>query len=267
VLTSQGRTVAEAICGDRDLDTEQIPAGEGSLWVQDHAGDHYLTVLQRLHECLRPETYFEIGTSKGDSLALARCASLAIDPAPEIAVAEVIGTKPLFAVYRLTSDEFFANYNPQAILGKSIEMAFLDGMHLCEFLLRDFLNTERHCQRNSVVVLHDCLPVEWPMAERQYTCQPVREHHRHSWAGDVWRTALLLKRRRPDLEITCYAAPPTGLVCITNLNPMSTMLTDEYCNSVRDMMSQSLQEIGINELFRELNVEHTDKLRDASDRQ
>ena len=50
--------------GDRKLDTEQIPTGEGSLWVQDHAGDYYLTILQRLHESLRPKTYLEIGTSE-----------------------------------------------------------------------------------------------------------------------------------------------------------------------------------------------------------
>jgi hypothetical protein len=250
--------------GDNKLDAEQVLPGEGSLWVQDHAGEHYLTVLKRLHECLRPETYLEVGTSKGESLALARCASLAVDPAPEITATDAIGTKPLCAVYRLTSDDFFAHYDPKAILGKSIAMAFLDGMHLCEFLLRDFINTERHCQRNSVVVLHDCLPVEWPMAERHHTRQPIRQHHIDSWAGDVWRTALLLKRRRPDLELTSYAAPPTGLVCVTNLNPLSTTLTGDYHDCVRQMMSQSLEDIGISELFRELHVEHTDALGDAA---
>jgi hypothetical protein len=250
--------------GVTKLDAEQNLAGKGSLWVEDHAGEHYLTVLQRLHECLCPKTYLEIGTNKGESLALARCASLAIDPAPEITAADAIGAKSLFAVYRMTSDDFFASFNPQVILGGPIAMAFLDGMHLCEFLLRDFINTERHCERNSVVVLHDCLPVEWPMAERQHTRQPVREHHIHSWAGDVWRTALLLKRRRPDLEITSYAAPPTGLICVTNLNPTSTALSDDYFDCVRQMMSQSLADVGISELFRELHVEHTDRIKDAS---
>jgi hypothetical protein len=237
---------------------------QGPLWVDDHSGEPYLTVLGRLHDCLRPQTYLEIGSEKGESLALAQCASIAIDPNPSISAEAAIGTKPVCAIYRLTSDTYFAQYMPQATVGAPIDLAFLDGMHLCEFLLRDFANVERHCRRNSIIVLHDCLPVEWPMAERQYTPTPIREHHKHAWAGDVWRTALLLKRRRPDLEITAYDAPPTGLVCITNLDPKSTILTDDYCGCVRQMMARTLQEMGIDSLFRELHVEPTDALRDKT---
>jgi hypothetical protein len=29
-------------------------------------------------------------------------------------------------------------------------------MHYAEFLLRDFINIERHVTRNSLVILHDC---------------------------------------------------------------------------------------------------------------
>ena len=181
-----------------------------------------------------------------------------------IEVEKTIGTKPICAIYLSTSDDYFARFNPQAALGTTVELAFLDGMHLCEFLLRDFLNVERNCRRNSIIVLHDCLPVEWPMAERQHTRTPLRQRHIHSWAGDVWRTALLLKRRRPDLEITAYDAPPTGLVCITNLNPNSSELVDDYHGCIRQMMAQSLPQIGIGELFYELNVEPTAALQDTA---
>jgi hypothetical protein len=102
------------------------------------------------------------------------------------------------------------------------------------------------------------------MAERQHNKAPIRQHHIHSWAGDVWRTALLLKRRRPDLEITAYAAPPTGLICITNLDPTSTKLMDDYHGCIRQMMSRNLTDMGIGNLFLEMNVEHTDALRDRT---
>jgi hypothetical protein len=141
-------------------------------------------------------------------------------------------------------------------------MAFLDGMHLCECLLRDFINVERHSRRNSVLILHDCLPVEWPMAERKHTRSPIRPHHKHSWAGDVWRTALLLKRRRTDLAITAYAAPPTGVICVTNLQPSSTALADSYADCVREMMAESLPELGIETLFETLKVEPTSAIED-----
>jgi hypothetical protein len=236
--------------------------GAGTLWVNDHSGEHYLTALRRLHDYLRPKTYLEIGCDKGESLALAQCASVAIDPRPQIDAKMAIGTKPLCAFYRMTSDAFFDRYDPTVILGSRIDMALLDGMHLCEVLLRDFTNTERYSRRNSVIVLHDCLPVEWPMAERWHTRTPIREHHKHSWTGDVWRTALLLKRRRPDLDITAYAVPPTGLVCVTNLSPDSTLLSDAYVDCVREMMSQSLQDYGITNLFAALNVEPSTVLHD-----
>ena len=239
------------------MDEEEIVPGRGSLWVEDHAGASYLAVLQRLHDVLQPENYFEIGSETGASLALARCPSLAIDPYPKIEGQAAIGIKPSFSFYRMTSDAFFARHDPKVILGGPIEMAFLDGMHLSEYLLRDFINTERHAKRNSVIMLHDCLPVEWPMAERTLKGPPVRERYGRAWTGDVWRTALLLKRRRPDLEITAYSAAPTGLVCITNLAPDSTDLGDSYADCVREMMAETLPQLGIETLFSLLDVEPT----------
>jgi hypothetical protein len=246
-------TLKEEECGLSD----ELPLGEGKLWVADHKGEHYINVLRRLHQALNPKTYLEIGCDTGDSLSLAKCASIGIDPGHHIKAEHTLGTKPICAVYRTTSDDFFANRCPAAIVGGPIDLAFLDGMHLCEFLLRDFINTERNAKRNSVIIMHDCLPTEWPMAERQNINQPIRPHHLYAWAGDVWRTALLLKRRRPDLEITAYDAPPTGLICVTNLNPKSTALMDEYNGCIRQMMAQTLQEVGISALFEEMNVEST----------
>jgi hypothetical protein len=243
------------------VNTESTPPGKGKLWVPDHVGEHYLAVLRRLHELLMPTTYLEIGCGNGSSLALADCAVLAIDPRPRLDIGEAINRRPLFALYRMTSDAFFAQHDPAAVLGAPIDMAFLDGMHLCEYLLRDFINVERCSHARSTIVLHDCLPVEWPMADRTRNAHPpIRAHHKHSWAGDVWRTALLLKRRRPDLQITAYAAPPTGLICVTNLSPSSLTLRDSYDQCLQEMMQQSLQEMGIEALFSTLSVEPTSAL-------
>lgn len=128
----------------------------------DLAGEHYIATLQRLHEVLRPKTYLEIGVQLGDSLKLARCASIAIDPAFHIVPSNIEGVfaKPELHFYQMGSDDFFGQHSPSQILGRTIDMAFLDGMHRCEYLLRDFINTERHCKRNSIIALHDCLPVE-----------------------------------------------------------------------------------------------------------
>ncbi len=229
--------------------------------LPDFAGHGYLEVLQTLHEVLQPRNYLEIGSLTGASLALAECASLAVDPKFQIedsAVVRRIVSKPCLMLFRMTSDRFFQRHDPATLLGDRVQLAFLDGMHRCEFLLRDFINTERHCARNSVIVLHDCVPVEEPMTDRYYLARPsIEAHRKHWWAGDVWRTARLLRRMRPDLSFTTLDAPPTGMVLITNLDPGSTALLDRYDEHVRTMLSWSLTEIGLRQHAADMQIEST----------
>ena len=227
-----------------DAVQDTFPAGEHTFWYPTMSASTISPCYGVCTSACGRRRIWRSVPIKGSSLALAECAALAIDPNPHIKAEAAIGAKPLCAFYRMTSDAFFTKHDPKAVFGGPIDMAFLDGMHLCEYLLRNFINVERHCRRNSIVILHDCLPVECPMAERKHTRRPIREHHKHSWAGDVWRTALLLKRRRPDLEITAYATPPTGLVCVTNLSPNSTTLADSYAAFVREMMAEISSGVG-----------------------
>jgi hypothetical protein len=64
-----------------------------------------------------------------------------------------------------------------------------EGHHRCEYLLRDFLNTERHCRPNSLIALHDCLPLEAPMAERSPNAVAIDPLRQGMGTSDVWRTA------------------------------------------------------------------------------
>ncbi len=60
-----------------------LPADDSDrprLSVPDFDGEDYLAVLGRLHSALSPKSYFEIGTNSGNSLAIAQCRSLAVDP-------------------------------------------------------------------------------------------------------------------------------------------------------------------------------------------
>jgi hypothetical protein len=234
------------------------------VWAPDLTGESYQRVLQRLHETLRPATYLEIGVQTGATLALARCASIGIDPEfrfGNIDIVRRIIAKPSLALYQIPSDDFFARFDPTGLFGAPIDFAFLDGMHRCEFLLRDFFNTERHCRPNSVIALHDCLPLESPMAERDPDLAPVDPRRQGMWTGDVWRTALLLKRRRPDLQITVLDAAPTGLVLITNLDPRNTLLSDNHDQFVAEMMRWSLEQLTLDGYFEEMGVEPESNLR------
>lgn len=185
------------------------------------SGINYIDFLGKLHKKLTPKTYLEIGVHVGNSLKQASCASIAIDP-HFIYETNIIGAKPLCLFYQMTSDNFFSTQSPMQILGQPIDLAFLDGLHWFDFLLRDFMNTEKHCSSQSTIVLHDCLPPGFIMTSRNYSDSlgpDVAEGYHGAWTGDVWKIIPTLQKYRPDLSVVVTDCSPTGLVIVTNLNP------------------------------------------------
>ena len=180
-------------------------------------GEDYFHVLARIHRHLRPRTYLEIGVSRGESLAcvLPQTQVLGIDPAPNLARPPPANVR----IYRETSDDFFARYVPSAELGgQPVELAFIDGMHHFEYALRDFINVERACSGSSVILMHDCYPLDERTARREQVTG--------FWSGDIWRLMLLLRTHRPDLVVRTIATPPTGLGIVLNPDPTSQLLAE-----------------------------------------
>jgi hypothetical protein len=177
-------------------------------------GEDYFEVLGRIHGYLKPRTYLEIGVSKGRSLArvLPETQVLGVDPEPKLEQPP----GPRQKIFTETSDDFFAHHDVRAELGgRAVEVAFIDGMHRFEFALRDFANVERCCTASSVILMHDCYPLDARTAQR--------EQETGFWSGDIWRLLLLLRERRPDLTVRTIATPPTGLGIVLNPNPASRM--------------------------------------------
>ena len=180
----------------------------------------YFALLERLHERLRPRTYVEIGVHLGRSLGrvLPDTRSIGIDPEPIVADPAVEETSTIF---RMTSDEFFATKDLRAELGGlPVDFAFIDGMHLFEYALRDFTNLERFCTDRTVILVHDCFPAQRAHAER--------ERKTTAWSGDVWKLVPCLREQRPDLRVAAVDIRPAGMGIITNLDPESTVLADSY---------------------------------------
>jgi hypothetical protein len=179
------------------------------------AGVDYYEVLARIHSFLKPRTYVETGVRNGQSFALAKTAvaSVGIDPAPDLKFA----LRPGARVFSMTSDAFFAQHNLAKELGHdTVDLAFIDGMHLFEFALRDFANLEKFCGPASTILVHDAYPVDGVTAARERTTQ--------IWSGDVWKLILCLKKYRPDLRISTVDVGPTGLAIIRGLDRNSTTL-------------------------------------------
>lgn len=205
-------------------------------------GDFYLNFLGRIHKILRPENYLEIGSQTGASLTPATCKTVSVDPVFQLKV-DAIGNKPAVFFFQMTSDKFFSNYSPSVLFNSSIDFAFLDGLHLAEALLRDIINTEKHCKKNSIIALHDCMPGELKIATRADDIN-LREGAEKPtwWAGDVWKVIPILKKYRPDINLVALDCAPTGLILMTGLNPLSTVLEENYTQISHEMSNFGQEE-------------------------
>jgi Methyltransferase domain len=178
---------------------------------------YYYAFLAELHRRLNPRAYLEIGIRNGGSLAQARCRSVAIDPAYSI-TAELDAD---IALFRTTSDEYFARPDPLApTAGTPFDLSFIDGLHLFEFALRDFLHAERYSSPRGLIVLDDVLP--------RSVDEAARQRHTDGWTGDVYGMLEVLARYRPDLVVVPVDTRPTGLLLVTALNPADTTLADRF---------------------------------------
>ncbi|MGZ4437811.1 MAG: class I SAM-dependent methyltransferase [Nocardioidaceae bacterium] len=183
----------------------------------------YLDFLDTVHHKLRPERYLEIGVRKGKSLELARCRAVGIDPA--FSIETEVNTD--VALFRTTSDEYFRREAPlDATGGLPFDLSFIDGMHLFEFALRDFLNAERHSSPGGVIVFDDVLP--------RSVDEAARERHTTAWTGDVYPMVQVLATYRPELVVLPVATQPTGLLVVAGLDPENTVLTDSYDEIMRE---------------------------------
>jgi hypothetical protein len=186
-------------------------------------GHTYYAWLERFQETIRPAVYLEVGVFDGRSLALARppTRAIGIDPSARATV-PVHAETHLFAE---TSDAFFATGRLEGLVGdQAVDLAFIDGLHLFEQALRDFANLERHCRRESIILMHDVVPLDEASQERTPRTR--------LWTGDVWKVLPCLRHYRPDLDIMTIATSPSGLAVITNLDPSSNVLTEKYDEAV-----------------------------------
>ncbi|RYZ06888.1 MAG: hypothetical protein EOO73_13940 [Myxococcales bacterium] len=197
-----------------------FPGAAGMLAALRFPGPTYRDVLARVHELLRPRSYLEIGVETGATLALAKHAERVIGVDPEDAKLRRELLPSHARVFQQTSDAFFASTSRAEALGEHpLELAFIDGMHLFEHALRDFINVEAWCAPGSTILLHDCVPLLPPTASR--------ERRTKFWVGDVWKVVSILRERRPELRVRIVATAPSGLCVVRGLDPKSTVLRDQ----------------------------------------
>lgn len=180
----------------------------------------YLQYLERLHAQLEPDLYLEIGVRHGLSLALASGPAVGVDPNPDLRAA----LSPDTRLYKGSSDLFFEEADREW-LPRPVELAFIDGMHLFEYALRDFMNVERRARSGSTIVIDDIFP--------SHPAQAERERRTRVWTGDVWKLYAILAEYRPDLVLLPIDTHPTGLLLVAAADPGNTRLWQMYNPIVR----------------------------------
>lgn len=174
-------------------------------------------LLTQLHLLMKPSTYLETGVQYGESLNLAiySKAAIGIDPYP---LTQARGNQQ---IHRMLSDEFFLYHMAPE---EKVDLAFIDGSHMFEDALKDFINIELHCHDKTVAVFDDVLPLNEEMTSR--TMIPGY------WTGDVWKIIPTLRRYRPDLKLVLVDTEPTGTLIVLNMNHLNRSLPLQYTNII-----------------------------------
>ncbi len=220
---------------------------------QDSRRYGYRSILKKIHESLQPRRYFEIGVDDGSSISLANCPSVGVDPDFEM----IATLKSPTQIFRTESDTFFADHALcEKIFSDGIDLAFIDGMHLAEYVLRDFINVEKWAGRDCVVVVDDVFPEQFIMAERDRAF--------NAWCGDVYKIIPILKEHRPDLAIhvfEAFAGPyRKGVALIYKLNDADSTLANNSERICEEILEGKYAVSSIEELEELLPVTDIEEL-------
>ena len=154
------------------------------------------TELCNRHEIINSCTkstdlYLEIGVEYGytfQNVHFQEDNKVGVDPDPKI-------DDP--AIIKQTSDEYFAYADDE------FDAIFIDGMHQCEYVLRDFNNAIQHLRSagNKQIFIDDILPQNC----REQLKVPIKHNMENGvlkygepWTGDVWKTIYYILQQYPS---------------------------------------------------------------------
>jgi hypothetical protein len=139
-------------------------------------------LIQYLINKFSLKSYLEIGIQHRYTFDKINCETkIGVDPNLNLGIVH-----PGEFLYRTTSDEFFEQNN------RIFDIVFIDGLHLCEQVIKDVINSLNVLSEGGFVVLHDCLPKCAEMCERH----PVIPE----WTGDVWKAVVWFRFVFPDIS-------------------------------------------------------------------
>jgi hypothetical protein len=169
-------------------------------------------VLNAIIEKKAVNNYLEIGVNRGKCLFNIEGSKkrFAVDPYFNFSLWKKIRAclinKDNFRnnYFEVTSDTFF-NKNEELLTANLLDLAFIDGLHTYQQSLKDTKNTLKFLDKNGVIVLHDCNPLNYLAAYPANSIDEARkdlENHtdwKNIWNGDVWKTIVFIRKNHPEL--------------------------------------------------------------------
>ena len=208
-------------------------------------GTNYLQVLKKLHK-KRYDCYFEIGSQTGSSLKLSCSPSVAIDPYFQLND-DFVGQKDFCLLFQEKSDHFF-NRPLINLSGLKCELGFIDGMHLFEYALRDFINLAKISTSKSVFLFHDPMPWTFEMATRDYKAIPENA----AWVGDIWKLISIFIEFGMKDYISVLTSAPSGLLAVVNPEKqLISNLNDNFNEICLKWKNIELEKFGIGNFYQQ----------------
>lgn len=183
-------------------------------------------LIQHLIDHYGLSRYLEIGIERAETFNKINCPfKTGVDPAALVDFPKLV---------KQTSDEFFASHDFE------FDIVFIDGLHLCEQVIRDIVNSWNCLKMGGFIVIHDCLP---HVAIETNRVQPP---HPWGWTGDVYKAVIWFKHAYPSVE--CFVLNMDwGLGVIAKTQDMKIAVSDHSWTADYDFdwLQKNLKELNI----------------------
>jgi glycosyltransferase involved in cell wall biosynthesis len=190
------------------------------------------------------QRYFEIGVENGYTFSNTHFLhKVGIDPIPKyISTNNNLDTGKFEEIIKLTSDEYFKSINISDDNSEIVsidsddcidiyDVIFIDGMHHCENVLRDFNNSIKILNKNGLIFIDDCIPLnyneQFKIPSKHYYENGILKY-REEWTGDVWKFIyhLLLNYKDKFTFTYFHNIDYRGILCIKIIQPFEVSVTN-----------------------------------------
>jgi len=210
------------------------------------------------------QRYLEIGIEYGYTFSNTHFLhKVGIDPVPKyISTNNQLDTGKFEEIIKLTSDEYFNSINISEDNSDIVsidsddcidmyDVIFIDGMHHCEYVLRDFNNSIKILNKNGLIFIDDCIPLNY----NEQLKIPLKHYYENGilkygedWTGDVWKFVYHLLLNYKDKftfkyfhnmdyrGIICIKINQTFEVTVTNYDEINNYSYFEHYNNYLNLL-------------------------------